>query len=233
MFNGKLDLWKIVAEILIIVIGVTISFSLNEYKEDRREHKMYVNYLKGLQVDLKKDSLQMENDIRGFQKRTVTTQRILQADPGLPDSSLIKIVGGGLDQLLGWVVFLPNNNTFEILQSTGHFSVFPKDTIIQATVQLYISDYNFIAQQNKNIEELRADRLQNFVLENAYLEDYVSVQEKARTDPGVFLNNMYLRNCLVSYYYTSGRMIRDYKEILERLKGLKRMVDDELASFRE
>jgi hypothetical protein len=232
MFNGKLNFWQIISEILIIVIGVTISFSLNEYKEDQREHKMYVNYLKGLQADLKKDSLQMENDIRGFQSRASSAQRVLQADPGLPDSTLLKIVGGNLDRLLGWVVFLPNNNTFEILQSTGHFSVFPRDTIVQAAVQLYISDYNFIAQQNKNIEQLRSERLQEYVMEKAFLEDYAFSQRSPKTDPGEFLNNRYLRNCLVSYYFTSGRMVENYKEILERLKGLKRMVDKELASFK-
>ena len=47
--------WKYILELIIIFLGITLSFWVENYREDLEEIKIERKYLEGLIIDLKRD----------------------------------------------------------------------------------------------------------------------------------------------------------------------------------
>ena len=69
------------------------------------------------------------------------------------------MLGRAQDNLLNYVEFLPNDNTFQVLSSTGDFRVFENDSLVSELFQLYDYDYAFIAMLGREANGDRNDLL--------------------------------------------------------------------------
>ena len=56
-------------EIIIIIIGISLSFALNDWEQKKSARTDYQNYLKRLQEDIRVDSIQMRSDIQSYQSK--------------------------------------------------------------------------------------------------------------------------------------------------------------------
>jgi len=53
-----------IGEIVLVVIGILIALQINNWNENRKEHKMSVQFLKGISDDLKKDVILVDSVLR-------------------------------------------------------------------------------------------------------------------------------------------------------------------------
>ncbi len=135
-----------VGEILLVVIGILIALQVNNWNENRKERLVEIKYLKNLKHDLQNDSIDIirfENTRMGIANaahellRHAKTQNI--EDVYRLDSLYITVAL--------WVQFIPNNNTFEELRSSGNLQLLKNESI-----------KNLLLDLNKKYEELVSDR---------------------------------------------------------------------------
>ncbi len=146
-----------IVELIIIVLGITISFLVNEWREQRQKEKLYLDYLASLDNDLKTDSAQIVSDLRSYNEIQDYAVLLLTFDvsQNKPSPELIEAI----EQVVSTVEFLPNKNTFEVLQSTGSFMLFKDKELAKLIVQLYQFEYPFIRMAERRYHDIQVNTL--------------------------------------------------------------------------
>lgn len=53
----QINWWQYIVELIVVIIGISIAFSLENWREHQKEHQITKEYLESLKVDLMLDSL--------------------------------------------------------------------------------------------------------------------------------------------------------------------------------
>jgi len=109
-------------EIAIVIIGITIAFSLNRWAENSQDRKLKKQYTSSLITDLDTEINQLEENIAAFQERLGSIDRILPilyGAPGPRDS-----VPATIYQLATGISYNPQDITYQTLVNTGDLSLF-------------------------------------------------------------------------------------------------------------
>ncbi len=213
-------------EIVIIIIGITLSFALNEWNQKKSEKEEYFEYLENLKQDIKIDSVQMVNDYKSYISISKGAGLILRYDDRNRKDSLLNFAMA-VDGLSNFIEFLPNNNTFQVLSSTGGFNVFENKDLVKEIVQLYKYDYAFIQMMGKEAHKERRDMLEPYLLKNIVYEDRETFPE-IKTDIQALINDRLFRNLCYGYGNSSWSAANAYKRAIKRLRIVDQMIDEEL-----
>ena len=133
----------------------------------------------------------------------------------------MKLLGESFNTLNNFIEFLPNNNTFEQLSSTGDFKKFSNKNLVKEIIQLYQYDYAYIRMMGDQAEIDTKNHLKPYFLNNVYFEDSTNIPK--------ILQDRLFRNIILSYQGSSNSAIRSYNRALERLVKVNDMIEKELA----
>ena len=107
-----------VGEIILVVIGILIALSINNWNETKKEQAITNNYLSGFVGDLKKDRAQLDNLIIVRKKQNESVKALL---------NIIETNDYDLDSfyshfyyLFPFHKFTPNSNTLEEVLNSSH-----------------------------------------------------------------------------------------------------------------
>ncbi len=141
------------AELLILVLGISLSFLLNEWRVGQSERNVEQNMLKQFRENLVKDSTNLSNGIEGLKIMLKASNDLLDLEAGdtYTDSVTINLIN-----ILNFSGFYPTDIAYEEMRSLGHSRLIRDKELIGGLIQLYESDYDLVA------EWVGADR--NFLL---------------------------------------------------------------------
>ena len=223
-FFSKLGTYFI--EIIIIIIGISISFALNDWEKKESAQADYQGYLKKLQQDIRVDSLQIINDMRSYKNKIEGVELIFDYHEGFSQDS-IAMLGQAQNALSNFVQFLPNDNTFEVLVSTGDFKVFANDSLVSELFQLYGYDYDFIEMLGQEANGERTNLLKPYLIENIYFEDKITFPQVRTNIPAVVRDRRF-RNICLDYQESCYGAFSAYKRALTRLVRINDIIRNEL-----
>lgn len=212
-------------EILVIIIGITLSFALNEWNKSRNDHKAYENHLESLTKDLEIDSKQMKSDIESVNRIKRSLMYALEYDPANRDS--IPILSQAINEMMSYINFLPNNNTYRMLNNTGGLDVFKNKELVSELNQLYQYDYAYIEMMEEHKDNILYQHLMPMLYEEIYFEDAITYPN-IRTDVKAFLNNKKFRNLCIDYEGSCSSHHWSYTRALDRLEKVKKIIEEEL-----
>lgn len=135
-----------IGEIFLVVIGILIALQINNWNENRKERLIEIKYLKNLKHDLQNDSTELIQykdtrlGVMDAAHELLKYARLQNFDDVYRLDSLYITVAL-------WLQFIPNNNTFEELRSSGNLQLIKNDSI-----------KNLLLDLNKKYEELISDR---------------------------------------------------------------------------
>jgi len=124
-----------IGEIVLVVIGILIALQINNWNEDRIARKQEVKYLRNLQADL---NLELINNDRMIAYRLSKANAALklfqyQSPKEVAEArEFEKILG----LVIEWVAFIPINNTYKELVSSGNFQFITSDSIKNQLMEL-------------------------------------------------------------------------------------------------
>ena len=109
---------KYILELIIIFLGITLSFWVENYREDLEEIKIERKYLEGLIIDLERDkeSLISWKEIR--QRQQNSGFRILKFYEG--EQLNVDTFYYNYYTILPFYDFIPNTNTYDEIINSGH-----------------------------------------------------------------------------------------------------------------
>ena len=117
-----------VGEIFLVVIGILIALSINNWNEENKKNSLKSTYIKSLESDLENDIIFLNSEIKSIQKDLTKSKSLstrLSSSKATIDT-LVKIarfefspMSGGPNQL--------NRNTYNALVATGNINLFGQE----------------------------------------------------------------------------------------------------------
>ncbi len=127
-----------IGEIVLVVIGILIALSINNWNESRKYNQLKETYLQRLVNDIEQDTITINYIIDEIE----IAQDII--------NGLIKSIGSNmneteLDSLFtnyftrGWIIqeFIPTNNTYIDLSQTGNMNIIKNSALIDEIIEYY------------------------------------------------------------------------------------------------
>lgn len=200
-------------ELLVVFIGVTAGFLLNNWREDAVESKLQQKYLESFYNDVQSDESNMDSLILHSQIKIENLLDILKKTEVI-NKPLIEELAQKIVLEIMYIEWLsPSNDTYKDIMNSGNLNL-----ISDYKSKEKISSYYAFLDEVKNVEQYYIDHMNNYgfpILYNNYhlfkrtfinKESYQSIE----------FTNMYLG--VLALFQQNINM---YKQALEKNKELK------------
>jgi len=139
-YLNKLALGYFIVEVLVIVVGLTVSFMIDEWRQEQKQREQEIHILYSIAEDLKADSKFASRRIERVGEGIVIAKRLLDTEYA---SSVHR------DSLQNWFRslqqfngFMPNNNTYKTISADARTVI--SNARLRKKLQSYYSmDYGF------------------------------------------------------------------------------------------
>lgn len=177
--------WKYtLREIVIVIIGISIAFSINKCSDNISDKKLRKEYLTNLKNDVEADKLQLEKNVTAINQKSKTCAEIIPVlnSNQNPDMRLMNNVFA----ILKYENFSPKNITYKTLINSGDLKLID-DFQLKTAIQQHYSNYEDMADVYVRHTSLIKDYLGNYLVNHA---DYDQITE----GKSPFLNEIKLKN---------------------------------------
>ena len=111
-----------VGEIILVVIGILIALQINNNNEDKKARKQEIKYLKNLQIDIQSELKNNDTIIAFRANKSKVGARMLEFTK-LETVQDIFELEGAIQTVFWWTTFIPTNNTYKELLSSGNLNL--------------------------------------------------------------------------------------------------------------
>ncbi len=152
----KINWWQYLIELIVVIIGISIAFSLENWREHQKEHQITKEYLQSLKADLMLDSVSFKQLIGRTNysmrcatsvRQTIENQKIEKADSFFMNMFSMYMP---LD-------FQASRSTIDALENSGQLNLIHNFELKKQIVSLY-QHYKMIDES----EEQRARGIENY-----------------------------------------------------------------------
>jgi hypothetical protein len=213
-------------EIIVVIIGITISLTLSNFQEEAANRKLEQTYLKSLLEDINADLKELEVTIH-------RTEIVIQSGNSLLEQSSSETLTSGKEEfvkLIQSVIDRPNfvskNATFYSLKSSANFHL-----VNDIELKNLLFEYDQLYQSLKTVES--AELQETVFITGPYIIKYIPLIDSKRTEAWLksldiekilgeveFGNNLVLRlgtrQELLDGYQESLKIAHQIKEALEK-----------------
>jgi hypothetical protein len=230
-----------IGEIVLVVIGILIALSINNWNENLKNKKLETSYLKRIYKDLDNDLLQFEGTIKLAQERN---KRVLFLEQAIKDSQL---VNKSFDYFVKSIVYANytyrpaiSNHSFEELKSSGRLSLIKNEDLRVSIAKYYdlefsYSQFDFIREDvqlkyNEYSRGILNQEQLNWVITTYYLPDSISNISKKELDDIYqrFLSKKEFHLILPQVFESKYSTIEAMDDSNKQAEKLKREIQDEL-----
>lgn len=164
-------------EMVVIILGISITLALEEWRDNRKENQLEQVYLKNLTTDIRTDLNSLRYVANGTREILLRGNELIAVFryPTRPEFSYSRI-NADVRAILGRPKFLPSDATFSDLKSSGNLHLL-KDIRLKNLLFAY---YN----QTQNIREMQdAEQLATISLSGNYFLKHFSVADSSAVAP--------------------------------------------------
>ncbi len=139
----KDGIYKYLSEIVVIFIGISISFWFDEWRDNRKDREMERKILLNLKENLAQDTVNLGGTAKGGETLISGIDKLLvfKQDTDIADS-----VSFFIDMAASYLGCLTNQTTYEEIKQTGHTSLIQDDTLKKAILGHYTSLIPFVKE---------------------------------------------------------------------------------------
>jgi len=136
LFKKRIDWSDFILEILSIIIGITVAFSVENWKHNNEDRELELNWMRELVEDLNdsKEKLEFLIEIDSIKLSGLDTFKYKIYER---DSEYVHI-SSGFELRWSWLdVFSASSTTFEVIKSSGNTRVFQDQGILLDLYRIY------------------------------------------------------------------------------------------------
>lgn len=216
MKRDRKNLGAYVKELIVVVLGITIAFTLDNLAQLNKEDNEQALYLESLSADL-------QNDIDQLRSLRDSSNQILRLTGEMfnfiyTNAPVDRFTRAHVTSTYTTPYFSSNNGTYLALINSGDLKVLDDFKLRQEIVALYSIEYDKVIKADEFIRELTTNRIYPYILdevafhpsENRIIDSEPLKQNKAINLLGSYFNIMNVRNA-------------EYQTLIEhceRVKGL-------------
>lgn len=124
-----------IGEIVLVVIGILIALQINNRNENKKARKQEIKYLKNLQIDIQTE-LKNNDTIIAFRDNKAKVGVEMLNFKKLETAQDIFEFEGAIQTVFWWTTFIPTNNTYKELISSGNLNFIKNDSIKNYLLEL-------------------------------------------------------------------------------------------------
>ena len=129
-----------VGEIVLVVIGILIALSINNWNENRIASKEEIHMLKALKIGLEADLVDLKSNEKSIQSSIASANKVIHnLENDLPYGDSIPDYIG---DMMFPVMFVHSTSAFETLKSKG-INLIKNDSLRDEIISVYDSGYSF------------------------------------------------------------------------------------------
>jgi len=217
-----------VLEILVIIIGITLSLAINSWWESRKDERLAMDYLASIKADLEKDVTVLEKDLKMRQGQLQAAQQLitfLRNDTmNLAPSTFVQ----NMVQLIIVIQFTPDKSSFEGLKSTGQLNLLKEEPLLTDLLSLYNFNYEFIHINNEDVTWYRREFLSPYVFDHfdfgsAFYESAPELKIEA------LKGDQELSNLMIYGMQTIQSTVQAYQETQTAAKALISKIEERIG----
>ncbi len=215
---------KYILEVVIIFIGISMSFLFDEWRENRKDEETARKNLIFLKSNLVQDTIVLTGMIDIGKKSVHSINKLIYFKQ---DSEISDSLNAHIDKAAGYLDFKPNQMAYEEIKQTGNTSLIKNDTLKRS----FLSYYTFVTPYCN--EWTAVDKMQTMTQLIPEISIYfpvvvdtsnvVSVQEKIKS-----LKIRKVRNLLIMNAAYKQEVINTFMFTKAAAKKLLKRIDDEL-----
>ena len=166
-----------IGEIVLVVFGILIALSINNWQQDRYNRMLEKRYITDLTNNLKKDSTSLHNLYKEALRASDAKDSIMEY-LNQQDYKLDSLSAYFMYQWNPYKIFSPSTSTIDEMKSNGHLKIIRNEAIRKQIVNIYYTYELFIQDENLYRESTR----EIFLIAKANLKnisDYSNEEVKA------------------------------------------------------
>lgn len=150
-------------EILIVIVGISIAFSLNKCSENKKNQEQKAQYLTSLKQDIEDDKAQLESNIKVIEQKVILSTDLLPVLNSNDPQKGSKLQG--IYQLAQLTNFTPKDFTYQALVNSGDLKLIDNLELKKA-IEKHYANYKIINDAYKRQETINKDYLGNYFIHN-------------------------------------------------------------------
>jgi len=207
-----------IGEIIIVIIGITIAFAMNNWAESRNNATYKKKYLQGLLLDLEKDQQVLQKNIESCQLRIKDIQSVFphlgRVIPGR--DTIFRTIG----KIAGNIEFNPHQVTYQTLVNSGDYKLIDNFELRSAIEEHYSGYQNILKDYERQTNISKTYLGPFFINDINYTELYQGKHS--------YQDNPTLRNILQSLFGTLNMKISASKNGVESCQEVMDIIQKEL-----
>ncbi|TBN02724.1 hypothetical protein EYD45_11400 [Hyunsoonleella flava] len=159
----KINWQYALGEILIVIIGISIAFSMNKCAENTKNNKLKQQYLTSIKNDLEIDKASLENNLEELDGKIGTLQKVLplfNANDPKKKKGIRQIFG-----IMQLTDFNPKDITYQSMINSGDFSLI-EDFQLKTAIETHYSDYKTILKDYERQEIIHKEYVGDYFIHN-------------------------------------------------------------------
>lgn len=207
-----------IGEIIIVIIGITVVFSLNKISESLKNKNKKQNYLINIKLDLESEIEHLNENIVKFNSKIKSIKQIMPYLNGLKigrDSIGMKVF-----MLAKTINLEPNDITYKTLINSGDLGLF-EDFKLKKEIESYYT----------KLELLELDYSRQIKISENYFGPFMINEldyDAMKNGDFSFMDNKKLKNIVQSLYGTYYIAIESSKKGIERSEALISTIESKL-----
>ncbi|MBU2927447.1 DUF6090 family protein [Winogradskyella psychrotolerans] len=177
--------WKYtLREIIIVIIGISIAFSMNKCAENAKDNKLKTQYLTNLKSDIEADKAHLQKNIEAINNKLELCSKIIPVLNSGTDQDMQLLYN--IFEIVKYENFSPKSTTYKTLIHSGDLKLI-EDFKLKTTIQQHYSNYDELADVYVRHTSLIKDYLGNYLVNHS---DYDQIQK----GNSPFLDEIKLKN---------------------------------------
>lgn len=203
----KINWFYYLLELLVVFIGVTAGFLLNNWREENSNSKLEQKYLNGFYADLISDKDDLDSLIYRTKGKTDKLMKVLKESEYDNNSLSREMANEIIEQILYLEWFTPADDTYDDIINSGNLNI-----ISDYRVKETISSYYSLLHEVKNVEQFYLNHMNDYGFPIIYKNYHILKREfiDDKCYKSLEFTNMYLG--IISFYQQNTKI---YEQALE------------------
>ncbi|NQZ75131.1 MAG: hypothetical protein HRT61_03325 [Ekhidna sp.] len=223
-----------VGEIILVVVGILIAVSIDDWNTVYNNRQKEIKYLKSIELDLKKDLEELAEQSGFRHEKKDGSERIIEYMNGVSydDTEIIYYISNSIYERY----FVPNNTTYTELSSSGNLNLLSNDSIKVLLLELqnlYQQNKGMIDHERFDYREYVSKELTKYVDLNSL--EPIREQQKTAAEMNIsiadfepILNNVRFKNGMHIMEGMSGGFLEMYEIISDKSRKVIKHIEQEL-----
>ncbi len=220
-------------ELIVIIFGVTVSFMLNEWRENRKMENVEISALETIRDDMIADTLKITEELKMLNKIDSGFVYLFEnlEKKNINTDSLITAMG----YYATYSQFYRNDIGYQQLKETGQLQIISNKELLKSLINLYVNEYLYIDEYTYIDKKMTLEDYLPFFMKEGiygYFNRIRMGNEKALASLKDAVYNKEFYSSLIVNKFFKQQLTIYYLELKQKLRDLIIDIEQEINSLK-